>query len=171
MAAVTVTVVAIPRRSNIENNDGFAFPVSELPSDTLVPIQREKECTSSSSSFSPRVAFRYKKDSRGDYSSSITTYNNYNNDSANFDASTLYLIVKSLQDDQTINVYLRPSHSTPNNTHNDNQRHSPKWMAFRLDSNVNLQGMRAALDKRSPASPVLFYKSLGLEQFRKCTFS
>jgi len=152
------------------SDDGFALPVRELPSDTLVPRQWEKDCTSSSS---PMVAFRYKTN-RGDYS--FSTINNSNNNGVNLDASTLYLIVESSQEDQ-INVYFGPysTNSNPNNTKDS------KRMTFQLDTYVNLQGIHAALDKSSPASPVLFYKSLkellllfsetfGLEGVRRCTF-
>lgn len=160
-----------------QGNNGFALPVRELPSDTLVPRQWEKECTSSS--LTPLVAFRYKKDRGGYSSSSINTNNssNSNNNDVKLDASTLYLIVESAQDEDQINVYFGP-YSTNSNT--DNQHHS-KRMTIQLDTYVNLQGIHAALDKSSPASPVLFYKSLkelllsfsasfGLEGVRRCTF-
>ena len=103
--------MAIPRRSNIENSDGFALPVRELPSDALVPLNGRRIAHYRLHfrlgwHFDTRIAVR-----EGDYSSSITTIKNNNNNSANFyDASTLYLIVESSQKDQTINVYFSHSH-------------------------------------------------------------
>jgi len=163
-------------------HDGFALPVRELPSDTLVPRQWEKNCTSSSSpmqwtlSSPPMVAFRYKT-SRGDYSSSIP---NSNNNGVNL-PPTLYLLVESSQEhEDQINVYFGPYFEPYGPNSNTNERHC-KQMTFQLDTYVNLQGIHAALDKSSPASPVLFYKSLkellllfsetfGLEGVRRCTF-
>jgi hypothetical protein len=132
--------------------DGFAPPVRELPNGQLVPPKWEEACRSTT----PHVSFRYKS-GRGEYSTDVS----------NTDASTLYLIVEPI-DDQ-IAVYFGPLCK------------EIKRMTFKLDSYVNLDGMRAALEKGSPASPLLFYKSLkellllfsnefGLEHDMKCTF-
>jgi hypothetical protein len=132
--------------------EGFAPPVRELPGGQLVPANWEEGCKSPSS----RVAFRYKC-GRGEYSI----------DTNNTDASTLYLLVEC-KDDQ-IAVYFGPLVK------------EVKRLVFQLETYVNLDGMKAALEKTSPASPVLFYKSLkelllsfasefGLENAVKCTF-
>ena len=136
-----------------KQDDGFAPPVRELPNGQLVPVKWEEGCKVSH----PRVAFRYKV-GKGEHCTNATNIT---------DASTMYLVVESKDD--SIAVYFGPLAK------------EMKRMTFALESYVNLDGMRAALEKSSPASPVLFYKSLkelllnfatefGLENDLKCTF-
>ena len=136
-----------------KQDDGFAPPVRELPNGQLVPVKWEEGCKATH----PRVAFRYKA-GRGEH---CTNANNVT------DASTMYLVVEPKDD--SVAVYFGPL------------ARETKRMTFAQDSYVNLDGMRAALEKSSPASPVLFYKSLkelllnfamefGLESDLKYTF-
>lgn len=113
-------------------DDGFAPPVRELPGGQLVPIQWEEGCKSSNR---PCVAFRYKHE-RGENSTNMS----------NIDSSTVYLVVE--QNDDKIAVYFGPLTK------------ETKRMTFKLESYINMDGMRASLEKSVPASPVLFYKFL-----------
>lgn len=62
------------------------------------------------------------------------------------DLSTMYLVIECKAGETS--VYFGPLAK------------EVKRMTFQLDTYVNLDGMKAALEKGSPASPVLFYKSL-----------
>ncbi|KAL7490124.1 hypothetical protein ACHAW6_015850 [Cyclotella cf. meneghiniana] len=119
-----------------KDEGGFAPPIRELPNGQFVPPKWESSCFSSSN---PRVAFRYKC-GRGEYSTdAINTAN---------EESTLYLLVEPTD---RICVYFGP---IPKQT-------LPKRISFSIESHINTDGMRAALEKSSGyASPLLFYKSL-----------
>jgi hypothetical protein len=85
------------------------------------------------------VAFRYKC-GKGEYSTDTINAAN--------DESTLYLLIEPTEQ---IFVYFGP---LPKQT-------LPKRIAFLIESHINTDGMRAALEKSSgSASPLLFYKSL-----------
>eukprot|EP00804_Cyclotella_cryptica_P022616 CCRYP_009487-RA/>CCRYP_009487-RA protein AED:0.19 eAED:0.19 QI:246/1/1/1/1/1/2/7139/550 len=124
--------------SKPKDEGGFAPPVRELPNGQLVPPKWESGCSSSSD---PRVAFRYKC-GKGEYTTDSIPH-------AASDESTLYLLVEPTDE---IYVYFGPllKPSSP-----------AKRTSFSIDSHINIDGLRASLEKSAgPASPLLFYKSL-----------